>query len=55
MPAEVPPAWHGFKQSFAEHWDGFKRVDPRDDRRDDDGLVHQRLGCGDPAKMGSIA
>lgn len=54
MTAAAPPAWNVFKQIFAEHWDGFKRVYPRYDRRYYDGLVHKMLACGDPKQMGSI-
>ena len=54
MTAEAPPAWNIFKQIFAEHWDGFKRVHPRDNKPYYDGLVDTMLWCGDPAKMGSI-
>jgi hypothetical protein len=55
MTAATPPAWSVFKQICTEHWDGFKRVHPRYDRRYYDGLVDKRLGCGDPEKIGSIA
>jgi len=55
MTAEAPPAWNIFKQIFAEHWDGFKRVHPRYQTLYYDGLVDKMLGCGDPEKMGSIA
>src|SRR2546425_7558237 len=55
MTAEAPPAWNIFKQIFAEHWDGFKRVHPRYHKPYYDGLVDKMLGCGDPEKMGSIA
>ena len=55
MTAATPPAWSVFKQILAEHWDGFKRVYPRYDRRYYDGLVHKMLGCGDPDQMGYIA
>ena len=55
MTAATPPAWSVFKQIFTEHWDGFKRVYPRYDRRYYDGLVHKMLGCGDPDQMGYIA
>ena len=51
---QPPPAWNVFKQIFAEHWDGFKRVYPRYDTRYYDGLVDKMLGCGDPDKMGYI-
>jgi hypothetical protein len=54
MTAEAPPAWNVFKQIFAEHWDGFKRVYPRYDKRYYDGLVDKMLGCGNPDKMGYI-
>jgi hypothetical protein len=29
MMAEATLDWNVFKQIFAEHWDGFKRVYPR--------------------------
>jgi hypothetical protein len=51
---KTPAAWSVFKQIFAEHRDGFKRVYPRYDRRYYDGLVYKMLGCGDPEKMGYI-
>ena len=54
MTAATPPAWSLFKQIFADHWDGFKRVYPRCDRRYSDDLVAQMLGCGDPDQMGYI-
>ena len=54
MTAATPPAWSIFKQIFAEHWDGFKHVYPRYNRRYYDGLVHKMLGCGDPDQMGYI-
>ena len=54
MTAAAPPAWSIFKQIFAEHWDGFKHVYPRYNRRYYDGLVHKMLGCGDPDQMGYI-
>ncbi len=54
MTAVAPPAWSIFKQIFADHWDGFKRVYPRYDRRYYDGLVAKMLGCGDPNQMGYI-
>ena len=54
MTAATPPAWSVFKQIFAEHWDGFKLVYPRYNRRYYDELVHKMLGCGDPDKMGYI-
>jgi len=44
--------WNVFKQIFAEHWDGFKRVYPRYDKRYYDGLVDKMLRCGNPDKMG---
>jgi hypothetical protein len=54
MTAAPAPAWSVFKQIFAEHWDGFKRLHPRYDRRYYDGLVAKMLGCGNPDIMGSI-
>jgi hypothetical protein len=54
MTAEATPAWNVFKQIFAEHWDGFKHVYPRYDRRYYDGLVYKMLACGDPEQMGYI-
>ena len=54
MTAEATPAWNVFKQIFAEHWDGFKRVYPRYDQRYYDGLVAKMLGCGDPDQMGYV-
>jgi hypothetical protein len=50
--AATPPAWSRFKPIFADHWDGFKRVSPRYDRRYSDGLGAKRLGCGTPDQMG---
>jgi len=55
MHADPSQGWNVFKQIFAEHWDGFRRVYPRYDQRYYDGLVHKMLGCGDPENMGSIA
>ena len=52
--AVTPPAWSVFKQIFAEHWDGFTCVYPRDNRRYYDGLVHKMLACGDPDQMGYL-
>jgi len=46
--------WNVFKQIFAEHWDGFKRVYPRYNKPYYDGLVDKMLGCGNPDKMGYI-
>ena len=54
MTAAAPPAWNLFKQIFADHWDGFKRVHPRYDRRYYDGLVAKMLRCGNPDQMGYI-
>ena len=44
MIAATPPAWSVFKQIFAEHWDGFKRVYPRYDQRYYDEAVRGLLG-----------
>ena len=46
--------WNVFKQIFAEHWDGFKRVYPRYNKPYYDGLVDKMLGCGNPDKTGYI-
>ena len=54
MATASPPAWSIFKQIYAEHWDGFKRVYPRYNQRYYDGLIQKMLGCGDPAQMGYI-
>src|SRR5919106_4496479 len=54
MTAATPPAWSIFKQIFADHWAGFKRVYPRYDRRYYDDLVAKMLGCGAPDQMGYI-
>jgi hypothetical protein len=54
MTADALPAWNVFKQIFAEHWDGFKRVYPRYDTRYYDELVDKMHGCGHPDQMGSI-
>jgi hypothetical protein len=54
MTTATPPAWSIFKQIFADHWDGFKRVYRRYDRRYYDDLVAKMLGCGDPDQMGYI-
>jgi hypothetical protein len=54
MTAATPPAWSIFKQIFADHWDGFKRLYPRYDKRYYDGLVDKMLGCGNPDKLGYI-
>ena len=43
--------WNLFQQIFVEHWDGFKRVYPRYDKRYYDELVDKMLGCGNPDKM----
>ena len=55
MIAAPSPDWHGCNQRFGEPGDGDTRVSPREDQRDDDGRVDQRLGGGQPAKMGSSA
>jgi hypothetical protein len=54
MTADAVPAWNVFKQIFAAHWDGFKRVYPRYDKRYYDELVDKMLGGGHPDQMGSI-
>jgi hypothetical protein len=52
MTVATPPAWSVFKQIFAEHWDGFKRVYPRYNRRYYDSLVAKMLACGNPEQIG---
>ena len=52
MIAAAARDWNVFKQIFAEHWDGFKRIYPRYNTRYYDGLVDKMLGCGNPEKMG---
>jgi hypothetical protein len=54
LTAAAPPAWNIFKQIFAEHWEGFQRVYPRDATPYYDGLVDKMLGCGNPEQMGYI-
>jgi hypothetical protein len=54
MLAASSPDWNVFKQIYAEHWDGFKRLYPRCERRYYDGLVHQMLACGNSEQMGYI-
>jgi putative transposase/transposase-like zinc-binding protein len=54
MTAATPSAWSLFKQIFADHWDGFKRVYPRYHRRYYDDLVAKMLGGGAPDQMGDI-
>ena len=54
MTAESTPAWNVFKQIFAEHWAGFKRLYPRYDQRYYDSLVDKMLGCGNPDQMGYL-
>ena len=46
--------WSVFKQIFADHWDGFKQVNPRYHTRYYDALVDKMLNCGNPDKMGYI-
>ena len=55
MMAEATPDWNVFTQIFAEHWNGFKSVYPRDNQRYYDELVHKLLACGNPDRMGYIA
>ena len=54
MTAETLPAWNSFKQIFAEHWDGFKRVYPRYNKSYYDDLVDKMLRCGNPDQIGYI-
>jgi Transposase zinc-binding domain len=46
--------WNVFKQSCAEHWDGFTRAHPRDQPSYYDDLVAKMLACGNPEKMGYL-
>jgi hypothetical protein len=55
MMAEATLDWNVFKQIFAEHWDGFKRVYPRYNQWYYDERVHKMLACGNPDRMGYIA
>ena len=52
MTAEPSQGWNVFKQLFAQHWDGFKRVYPRYEKRYYDARVDKMLGGGNPDKMG---
>ncbi len=52
MMAAPSQDWNLFQQIFVEHWDGFKRVYPRYDKRYYDARVDKMLGCGNPDKMG---
>jgi hypothetical protein len=54
MIVEPRQHWNVFKQIFADHWDGFKDVNPRDNNRYYDQLVEKMLGCGNPDQMGYI-
>jgi len=54
MSAEPSRDWNVFKQIFVDHWDGFKRVHPRYNKRYYDSLVDKMLRCGNPEKMGYI-
>ena len=55
MIAAPSQAWNVFKQSFVEHWEEFKRIYPRDDKRYCDELVDKMLGGGNPDKRGDMA
>src|SRR5216684_3677084 len=54
MSAEPSRDWNVFKQIFVDHWDGFKRVHARYNKRYYDSLVDKMLRCGNPEKMGYI-
>src|SRR5216684_1563412 len=54
MSAEPSRDWNVFKQIFVDHWDGFKRVHARYNKRYYDELVDKMLRCGNPEKMGYI-
>jgi hypothetical protein len=47
--------WSVFKQSGAEHWDGFPHAPPRSRPSDSDGLVAKMRAWGNPEQMGSVA
>ena len=44
-----------FKQIFHEHWDEFKRLNPRYNTSYHSDVIQKMLDCGDPAKMGHIS
>ena len=46
--------WNVFKQIFVDHGEGFKQFRPRYDTPDYEGLVNQRLDCGNPDKRGYL-
>ena len=46
--------WSVFKQSFADHWDTFRRVHPRYQTAYYDNLVAKMLACGNPEQIGYI-
>ena len=52
MRAAASRDWHVFKQSFAEHWDGFPHAHPRYQTAYSNGLGAKLLACGNPEKMG---
>ena len=54
LTAAALPARNLFKQIFAEHWDGFKRVHPRYQTSYYDGLVDKMLRWRNPDQMGYI-
>ena len=54
MEGEEKRGWSVFKQIFADHWEGFKRLHTLYDKRYYDDLVEKMLGCGNPEQMGYI-
>lgn len=46
--------WSVFKQIFADHWDNFKRLNPRYDTAYYDELVSKMLSCGNPENIGYV-
>jgi hypothetical protein len=50
----VVRGWSVFKQIFADHWDNFKRLNPRYDTEYYDELVCKMLSCGNPENIGYV-
>jgi hypothetical protein len=55
MMAQPSGDWSVFKQIFADHWDEFQHVHPRDQTSYYDDLVAKMLACGNPEKRGYLA
>jgi hypothetical protein len=54
MEGEQKAGWSVFKQTFSDHWKGFKDKYPLYDQPSYDDLVEKMLDCGNPEKMGFI-